>query len=107
MAQSAAAKAQTSAIPRLSDGKPNFNGVWDHPRVQDITKNVDECGAGTKGCKSEAGEIVMTDWGKEQFTAKNKFDYAGYCQPWGYSRATQTEYPVEFMQTPELFGALC
>ena len=35
-----------------------------------------------------------------------KFDYAGYCQPWGYTRAWQTEYPVELMQTPERVAIL-
>jgi hypothetical protein len=106
MAQAAAAKASSTAIPRLPNGKPDFNGMWDRPRVQDISKPVEECGSGSKGCKSEPGEIVMTDWGKEQFTAKNKFDYAGYCQPWGYTRATQTEYPVELMQTPDRVAIL-
>jgi hypothetical protein len=96
-----------SGIPRLSDGKPNFNGVWDRPRVSDITKNGIECGSGSKGCKQEgAGELSMTAWGMEQFKAKDKFDYAGYCQPWGYTRAWQTEYPVELMQTPERVAVL-
>ena len=27
-AQSAATKGQAAAIPRLHDGKPNFNGIW-------------------------------------------------------------------------------
>ena len=106
-AQSAAAKAQSATIPRLADGKPDFNGVWDRPRVGDITKNVDECGSASAGCKSEgSGEVSMTAWGMEQFRAKDKFDYAGYCQPWGYTRAWQTEYPVEFMQTPTRLAIL-
>ncbi|HTA44679.1 MAG TPA: hypothetical protein VK789_19660 [Bryobacteraceae bacterium] len=105
--QSAATKSQSASIPRLADGKPDFNGVWDRPRVGDITKNVDECGSASKGCKSEgSGEVSMTAWGLEQFKAKDKFDYAGYCQPWGYTRAWQTEYPVELMQTPERVAIL-
>jgi hypothetical protein len=106
-AQSAAAKDQTAAIPRLADGKPNFNGIWDRPRVADITKNGNECGSTSKGCKQEgSGEVSFTAWGMEQFKAKEKFDYAGYCQPWGYTRAWQTEYPVELMQTPERLAIL-
>ncbi len=106
-AQSAAAKAQPATIPRLVDGKPNFNGVWDRPRVSDITKNVEECGSASKGCKSEgSGELSLTEWGMGQFKARDKFDYAGYCQSWGYTRAWQTEYPVELMQTPERVAIL-
>ena len=106
-AQSAAPSAQSSAIPRLPNGKPDFNGVWDRPRVGDITKNGAACGSGSKGCKQEgSGELPFTDWGLAQFKAKEKFDYAGYCQPWGYTRAWQTEYPVELMQTPERVAIL-
>src|SRR5437868_11762738 len=80
--QSAAAKDQTAALPHLPDGKPNFNGIWDRPRVADITKNGNECGSASKGCKQEgSGDVSMTAWGMEQFKAKEKFDYAGYCQP--------------------------
>jgi hypothetical protein len=94
-------------IPRLADGKPNFNGVWDRPRIADITKSSAGCGSNSQGCKQEgAGEVAFTQWGLEQFKDPRKFDYAAYCQPWGYTRAWQTEYPVEIMQTPERLAIL-
>ena len=94
-------------IPRLPNGKPDFNGVWDRPRVGDVTKNGNSCGSGSKGCKQEgAGELSFTAWGLAQFKDQHKFDYSAYCQPWGYTRAWQTEYPVEIMQTPERVAIL-
>ena len=106
-AQSAAAKGQAAAIPRLHDGKPNFNGIWDRPRIVDVTRNGNTCGSGSQGCKQEGnGELSYTPWGLEQWNDKHKFDYAAYCQPWGYTRAWQTEYPVEIMQTPERLAIL-
>jgi hypothetical protein len=106
-AQSEAAKAQSNAIPRLPNGRPDFNGIWDRPRVADVTKDGNMCGSGSAGCKQQgSGELSYTDWGMKQWKDENKFDYAGYCQPWGYTRATQTEYPVEIMQTPERLAIL-
>jgi len=45
-AQAPAGKAQTSSIPRLPNRKPDFNGVWDHPFVPDMSKDA---GAAQKG----------------------------------------------------------
>ena len=99
-AQSAAAK----NIPRLADGKPDFNGIWDRPRVGDITRDSDACGSGSpnsKGCVQKgSGELSYTAWGMEQWKGA-RFDYAARCLPWGYTRAMQTAYPIELIQTPK------
>lgn len=100
-AQGPTAKAEAVAIPRLADGKPDFSGIWDRPRVTDVTKSGRGCGSESQGCKQEgSGELSYTAWGLEQWKDEHKFDYAGHCQPWGYTRAWQTEYPVEILQTP-------
>ena len=99
--QSGAAK-----IPRLHDGKPDFNGLWDRPRVADVSKDGNACGSGNTGCKQQGGEVALTAAGNAAFKNPKKFDYAGYCQPWGYTRAWQTEYPVEIMQTPQRLAIL-
>jgi hypothetical protein len=102
--QSGPAKAN---IPRLHDGKPDFNGVWDRPRVGDISKNGNTCGSGNSGCKQVgAGEIPFTPEGLARFNDRDKYDYAAFCKPWGYTRAWQTEYPVEILQTPQRLAIL-
>jgi hypothetical protein len=104
--QSAAPKAQN--IPRLPDGKPDFNGIWDRPRITDITRDSNACGSGapTKGCVQKgSGELPYTAWGREQWTGE-RFDYAARCLPWGYTRAMQTAYPIEIMQTPKRVAIL-
>jgi hypothetical protein len=93
---------KTKPIPRLADGKPDFNGVWDRPRIVDITQNGNGCGSGapTTGCRQTgSGALTYTAWGQEQWLGA-KYDYAAYCLPWGYTRAMQTAYPLEIVQTP-------
>ena len=95
-------------IPRLPNGKPDFNGVWDHPRVADVTKDGKGCGSYTPGCTQKgSGELQYTPsgfaiWKDEE----HRFDYSGHCLPWGYTRAWQVEYPVEIVQTPERMAIL-
>src|SRR5690349_4535604 len=86
-AQSGSPKAND--IPRLANGKPDFNGVWDRPRVGDVTKDGKGCGSQSKGCTQKgSGELSFTASGLAQWKDENRFDYSAYCQPWGYTRAT-------------------
>jgi len=97
--QSATPK-KTTDVPRLPNGKPDFNGVWDHPRVQDVTRDGKACGAGTPGCSQKgSGELSFTPEGAKRWKSE-QIDYTAYCLPWGYTRAGQTEYPIEIVQTP-------
>ena len=102
------AKGQAAAIPRLADGKPDFNGVWDHPRVADVTRNSNECGGGTRGCKQEGtGELPFTEAGLQQWKdVEHRLDYSARCMPWGYTRAWQVDYPVEIVQTSKRIAIL-
>ena len=102
------AAAQSKDIPRLPDGKPDFNGVWDHPRVADVTRDGTGCGANTPGCKQQGtGELPFTEWGLAQWKSKEqRVDYSARCLPWGYTRAWQVEYPVEIVQTSKRIALL-
>jgi hypothetical protein len=87
------AAAQTSAIPRMPDGKPNFNGIWDHPYVPDVSKD----GKDQKG----AGELPFTPAGADNFKNYDvsKFDYTGHCLPFGLMRSMNVGgYPIQVMQ---------
>lgn len=108
LAAAVGAAAQSNDIPRLSDGKPDFNGVWDHPRVADVTRNGTGCGGETPGCKQQGtGELPFTEWGLQQWkTKEQRVDYSARCLPWGYTRAWQVEYPVEIVQTPKRIALL-
>jgi hypothetical protein len=85
-------------IPRLPNGKPDFSGIWDHPRVQDITRDTQACGGGTRGCSQKGtGDLPFTAEGTKRWQGQ-RIDYTAYCLPWGYSRAGQVEYPLEIVQ---------
>ena len=93
-------------IPRLPDGKPDFNGIWDRPRISDISADVNGCGAGSTGCSSKSnGPVEFTAAGLAAHTGP-KIDWPARCLPWGYTRANQTSYPVMYVQTPDVFAIL-
>ena len=108
LAQSASGNIQTADTPRLSNGKPDFSGVWDHPRVADVTRSANTCGSGSQGCKQEgSGELLFTALGKAIWDdVEPRFDYYGHCLPWGYTRAWQVEYPVEIVQNTKRLAIL-
>src|SRR6266481_2179682 len=73
VAQSGPAK----ATPRLPNGKPDFTGNWDHPRVGDVSKDVKgRCAGETPGCSSvSSGDLSFTPLGKTENEKKDKWDY--------------------------------
>lgn len=113
-AQSAAKPAGSqSAIPRLSNGKPDLSGIWDKPRVVDVSKNStgSVCGSLTIGCKQEGpGELPFTPAGLAKYNRRDEeaieFDSAAYCWPEGYVRSWGTSFPVEIFQNPSRMAVL-
>src|SRR5579863_8390565 len=67
-----AALASAQSIPRMPNGKPNLNGVWQHPYVPDMSKD----GKDQKG----AGPLPFTPWGENNFKTYDpaNFDYTGH-----------------------------
>jgi len=89
--------------PRLSNGKPDFTGTWDHPRVGDVSKDVKgRCAGETAGCSStSSGELSFTPLGKAENDKKDKWDYGAHCMPWGYVRSYQTPFPHAYVSHPD------
>jgi hypothetical protein len=105
----AAQSTPSKPVPRLANGKPDLSGVWDHPRVGDVSKDVNgRCAGGTPGCSSIGAhdlDSTLTPFAKAE-NAKPKFDYGVHCLPWGYVRSWGTPYPAELVQKPEKLAIL-
>jgi hypothetical protein len=92
-AKATAGNSQANDIPRMPDGRPNLNGIWDHPYVPDVTKD----GRNQKG----SGPLPFTAWGEENFKNYDvsKFDYTGHCLPFGLMRSVNVGgYPIQIVQ---------
>ena len=96
----APAPAGAADIPRLPDGKPDLNGVWQRPYVPDMSRNARD--------QQGAGELPFTPWGAEKFKSydASKFDYTGYCLPQGLTRSMNSPFPIEIFQTAKRVAVL-
>src|SRR5215467_16247565 len=97
-----ASKAFAADIPRMPNGKPNLQGVWDHPYVPDMTQDrlPDQKGA---------GELPFTAGGADNFKNDDvsKFDYTGHCLPFGLMRSVNVGgYPIQIMQNDDYIALL-
>jgi hypothetical protein len=103
--QTPAGQTPGSPIPRTLDGKPDLNGIWNHPYVPDMaatTKN---------GVMSQEGPGALPYTPKAAADFKNydphlDGDYTGSCLPFGYLRSFNAPYPIQILQTPQYIGFL-
>jgi hypothetical protein len=94
-------KAAPAPAPRKADGKPDFGGVWQTPRMADVTKDEACC----KGVKN----LPFTAWGKQQwesYDATKDGDYAGACLPFGLLRSVGGPHPVQIIQDDKYIAML-
>ncbi|HEV8345310.1 MAG TPA: hypothetical protein VGQ16_01985 [Vicinamibacterales bacterium] len=86
------ARAQDGAAPRMPNGKPDLNGIWQRPYVPDMTKN----GRGQKGeAELPFTPAGLADW--NSYDAANG-DYTGSCFPFGMMRSVNAPYPLQIIQ---------
>ena len=92
--------AQNPKLPRMQDGKPDLNGVWQRPYVPDMTKNAKD--------QEGTAELPFTPQGLERWKAYDaaKYDYTGRCLPQGLTRSVNSPFPVQIIMTPKTFGVM-
>jgi hypothetical protein len=90
-----------SDIPRLANGKPDLNGVWERPYVPDMSRDA---GPNQKG----PGTIPFTPEYAQIFKNYDpaKFDYTGHCLPQGLTRSMNSPFPIRIVQTNDLMTIL-
>jgi len=95
-----AAFASGQGIPRLPDGKPDLNGVWQRPYVPDMSRDARD--------QQGAGELPFTPGGADIFKSYDpaKFDYTGHCLPQGLTRSMNSPFPIQIVQTTKTFAVL-
>lgn len=90
----------TGPVPRTADGKPDLNGVWEHPFVPDMTKDdVNQKGE---------PQLPFTEWGANEWKKYDPAngDYTGACLPFGLSRSINSPYPIQIVQNPKTVALL-
>jgi hypothetical protein len=93
-------KAPTGPAPRKHDGKVDFGGVWQSPRMADVTQD--------EACCKGAKELPYTAWGKERWESydASKGDYAGSCLPFGLLRSVGGPHPIQIVQDEKYIAML-
>lgn len=94
------ARPKGGPVPRLADGKPNFDvhpGVWDVPYVTDMAKASRWGGKDVDPPFTELGKKIFD----ERVRTQSAGDPEGYCLPPGVPRMMYTPYPMKIIQLPD------
>jgi hypothetical protein len=96
--------APSGPAPRLSNGHPDLNGVWDHAYVPDMSlsaKNTTQ--------QKAPGPLPLTPAGTQNINSydpERDGDYTGMCMPYGLTRSFNGPFPIQIMQTDKHVGFL-
>ena len=89
--------APSGPAPRLPNGRPDFNGVWDHAYVPDMSLS-----AKNTAQQKAPGPLPLTPRGIENiksYDPEKDGDYTGMCMPYGLTRSFNGPFPIQIMQT--------
>jgi hypothetical protein len=89
--------ASTAPAPRLPNGRPDFNGLWDHAYVPDMSLSARD-----PVQQRGAGPLPFTPAGLENINSydpEKDGDYTGMCMPYGLTRSFNGPFPFQIMQT--------
>src|SRR5262245_12068835 len=86
--------------PRIPNGRPDRNGVWERPYVPDMTRTAkDQVGTADLPFTTDG----LADW--KSYDAANG-DYTGSCMPFGMSRSINSPYPLQIVQNDRYVALL-
>jgi hypothetical protein len=97
-------------VPRTSDGKPDFSGIWQALTTAswDIEDHSAESGVPGGQSVVEGGSIPYQPWAlekkKENYANRQKLDPLGRCFMPGVPRVTYLPFPFQIVQTPQYIG---
>ena len=89
--------APNGPAPRLANGRPDFNGVWDHAYVPDMSLS-----ARVPTQQKAPGPLPLTPAGVDNiksYDPEKDGDYTGMCMPYGLTRSFNGPFPIQIMQT--------
>jgi hypothetical protein len=95
----------TGPAPRLTNGKPDFSGVWDHAYVFDMSESNTKNPALQRG----AGPLPYTPAARESvknYDPEKNGDYSGMCMPIGLTRSVNAPYPFQIIQNDKYVAFL-
>jgi len=94
----AQARPAAADIPRLSDGKPDFSGFWDNPKVPNTQTIPTVFDKNRMAPFKRGGEALFY----EPRTGDPRHDEPrAFCMPSGFPSAFLGPYPVQIVQTPK------
>ena len=104
-----AATAQTAALPRTADGKPNVQGIWQASgtAAADLQDHAARFNM-PAGRSVVTGSIPYQPWAAakkaENFQNRQKDDPLGKCYIPGVPRVMYLDFPFQIFQTPQVIA---